>query len=675
MWNSQRTIRITLLIAGLMLLVVRMGFACPRPFHFADNPELTAHLKQYARKAAQFQNNELDADTTHSYDALVMDITLMPDLDARTCATVVVTRARLLEDVDTIPVNLVECTVHSVEINDDDVTYTYEDGIISVAIPEYIVVTDTFEMLIDYTSLIRNDVYFGGIVYSPETDNLFTFGEPFETRYWLACYDYPCDKLDTTRVTTIMDEEYYVVSNGAFQERIDLDDGTFGTVWENTYPIATYLISISAHPYVHVENGTYGENDTPVNFWLFSEDQDITEYEFGRTGEMIELLEDLLQTPYPFSKYDQAMSSIFAGWGAMEHQSATTYGYRLAQYGNRRFEDIVIHELGHQWFGDYVSPLTFANMWLNEGWASYTEALWHEYLDDGQMASVLTAFRTAYFSEDSQFRYAMYDPPIDYIFGNVVYDKAALVLHMLRNVIGDDAFWEGTRTYLQEYAYGNVVTDELKEHMEAASGEDLDWYFDQWVYSAGHPEFMVGNLQTESEGNGTFSASIDVEQLQTNAPLFRMPVEVRFRLGATDTLVTIDVLAEAEQTVITTGLEFEPTTFYFDPYQAVVCEVHYNGVYEDGCEALPTAFTLSEPWPNPFNNSVKMELGILTHDHVRVTVYDMLGREVERLVDHEMYRGTRTLVWMPDDHVASGSYLVVAETGEARISRRLTLLK
>ncbi len=672
-WTTGWMLSALLLLTGLTF---SPAGALPPPRVFEDNPEMMARMKEYARNAfAQPQRSELDADTSHTYDTIELAVFLAPDLDQGNCSTSVDLKVVLLEDVPTIPVYLAECDIDCVLINGVAESYTYDENEVTIDLPDDIAVSDTILVSVLYTSQIRSDLFFGGLIYNENYDNLFTFGEPYETRYWLACYDYPYDKIDTTLVAVEMDSSYHVLSNGEQVMRSDIGDGIAQTIWMNTDPIASYLISISAKPYVYIEDGTYGVNDTPVNFWVSAEHQEIAEYEFGRTGQMIEEFENIF-TPYPFNKYDQAMSAIFSGWGAMEHQTATTYGANLVLMGDRRFEDIVAHELAHMWFGDLVTPMTFANMWLNEGWASISEALWHELLDDGGEGEVYAGFRTAYFNEDETFRYAMYNPPLDYIFGRVIYDKGALVLRMLRYVIGPDAFWEGTQSYLEEYAYGNVVTNEFIQHMEDACGYELDWFFDQWVYDAGHPEFIVGGLTTEAEGGDTWSASLEIQQVQENAPLFQMPVPVRFRLGATDTLMRVDVQALGSQTVTVSGIEFEPTSFNFNPGDTVLCQVSYNGVYEHGDHPLPTEFSVSNPYPNPFNSSTRVEVKVPQAGELTIKVFDTLGRTVATLHEGVVYRGGYDYVWVAPPELASGVYYIRAEGNRfSPVTRTVHLVK
>jgi aminopeptidase N len=228
--------------------------------------------------------------------------------------------------------------------------------------------------------------------------------------------------------------------------------------------------------------------------------------------------------PYPWAKYAQVVVLDFI-WGGMENTSATTL-YEGVLEGDQ--DGLIVHELAHQWFGDLVTCRTWSEIWLNEGFATYVEHLWAEHTGgaDAMAEEMLGAAADAI--EESDTRYARpivtdcYTHPDD-MFDSHSYPKGAWVLHMLRGLVGDDAWWRGVNLYLKRHAHGNVVTDDLRRAMEEAGGRKLDAFFDQWLHKAGIPELTVSHRWEP----GTLQVSIEqTHRRREDIPLFAMPVEV-----------------------------------------------------------------------------------------------------------------------------------------------------
>lgn len=621
----------------------------------------------------------INADSSHSYDALHLSILLEPDLNQRVLSAEVIMEALSEEEnLTSVDIHLEFATITSVLADDADAEYTYENGVVTVTLPSAAGVGEEFMVSISYTVPFRsNGDYDGGFYFSSLSDVVYTFGEPYGTRRWLACYDLPFDKV-THSMSVILPEAYKVASNGEFATRIDLGDGLFQTTYHNNDPISTYLIAISASPYTFVEDDPAGINDTEIAYWVYPDDEADMTYDFGRTGEMLELFESQFGD-YPFAKYEQAVAPIFGGWGAMEHQGCTTYGSRLVGDGNRQFEGIVAHELGHQWFGDWIGPVDFRNIWLNEGFATYTEFLWSEYQSDGALQNNIYNKRQSYFSEDNSFRFPIYDPPydpengIDMLFSSTVYDKGGLILHMLRWVMGDEDFFAGLQLYGENHAYGSANTEELQEDLETASGMDLTSFFDEWIYGQGFPVYQIGEMNAWEDDELGNSVSLTINQIQDNAPLFSTPLPVWFRAGVQDTLVRVEVEAIDSQVVTIHNLDFLPSTFTFDPAMTILC--HYSLLSVDEQPGMPSTFIVTQPWPNPFNAATNLRVTLTHPAPVRMQIFDLLGRQVGMVEQGLLSAGEHTINWAPGSELSSGLYLLKLKVGQEQTIRRATLVK
>ncbi|MCB2213673.1 T9SS type A sorting domain-containing protein [bacterium] len=617
-------------------------------------------------------------DSSHTYNSLHLDIRLTPDMGANSFDGTVIMTAEANETLNSFTYNLKDCSIQSVWVNGTAATFNLSNEVVTVTPASPIASGAEFTVETNYSGNIYGTNADGGMIESSSTNTLFTFGEPYDTRRWLACYDLPFDKV-TSEMRVTIDEDYEVLSNGLLESVTNHGNGTHTYYWINDEPVSTYLIAFSAGPYVIVNDDPAGVNDTPVAYWILPQWQAQAEYDFGRTDEMIDYFEPLFGT-YPFVKYDQAMAAIFGGWGAMEHQTCTTMGHNLVNNGNRYYENIVAHELGHMWWGDYVGPRTFKNIWLNEGFASYSEALWAEHFSLQDRRDILSSFRSSFFNHDNSYRHPIYDPPPGHLFCTTEYKKGAWILHMLRWVVGDQNFFDGLQYYASQHAYETAVTPEFQAAMEQVSGMNLTRFFDEWVYGQGYPEYLITGWKVQQNGD-TWDATFRLTQSQTNAPYFStpLPILVREQTSASpvqyrETLVRAQVLPLEEQTVTLSGFELPPDSFEFDPDEWILCTSEYRSSVDD-FEILPSQFEVSNVWPNPFNSTAAVTVQLDRPSRLRAEVFDLLGRSVALLADDDYTVGSHRITWTPEGAFASGTYLLRVEAGSQTEIRKLVFLQ
>ncbi|MCA9729868.1 MAG: HEAT repeat domain-containing protein, partial [Candidatus Eisenbacteria bacterium] len=356
------------------------------------------------------------------------------------------------------------------------------------------------------------------------TWQMWSHGQEQEARHWIPCHDAPHEKMTTELLVTVP-EAYTVVSNGAL-----LEVGTRGKSrrwhFRESVPYSSYLITLVVGVFTKLEDECDG---LPVEYYVEPGREEDGWRSFGRTPDMIRTFAAMLECPFPYEKYAQVAVRHFM-FGGMENTSATTqtdgtlHDERAAP--DFTSDDLVAHELAHQWFGDLLTCQHWAHAWLNEGFATYFEAVWKEAdqgADEFELGLVVDA--DAYLSES--YRRAIVSYRFAYpfqLFDQHLYPKAAWVVHMLRRAVGDEAFWKAVRLYVRRHAARSVETIDLRRAFEEATGRNLEGFFDQWLFHPGHPELEIDCRWDESAR----ALQVAVKQVQkgADAVVYRLPIEV-----------------------------------------------------------------------------------------------------------------------------------------------------
>ena len=415
---------------------------------------------------------------------------------------------------------------------------------------------DTIALAVTYAGTPDMGIHF----VKPDADHpdrkvsVWTQGEPEEAHFWLPCYDYPNERFTAELIVTV-DKPLSVVSNGVLISTHDNLDGTATFDWKMDQQLPAYLLSVTAADFA-VYHDKVG--DLPVDYYVLKEvDEATARRAMGKTPKMIQFFNDKIGTPYAFVKYAQVCLPEFGG--GMEHSSATTMTDTILKdpiaHAERDADSIVAHELAHQWFGDLLTCRDWSNLWLNEGFASYFDPLFTEF-DRGPDAFALAmdSDRITYLASDRGYRRPIvetkYNDP-NQMFDGVTYAKGACVLHMLRGLVGDDAWWRGIKLYVARNKDHVVETADFRKAMEEASGQDLNWFFDQWVFHGGHPELTASWKYEDADK----TLRLKVEQTQTidaTTPLFRLPTTVEFGDESGVRTVPIVIDAKTQEFIIPT---------------------------------------------------------------------------------------------------------------------------
>ncbi|MEO8138956.1 MAG: M1 family aminopeptidase [Gemmatimonadota bacterium] len=430
---------------------------------------------------------------------------------------------------------------------------------------------DTVRFTISYLGRVKNGAgltFIDADTLPPRRPRqIWSQGEDDNNHDWFPTYDFPNDKATWELIATVP-KGFTAISNGSLTADLKHRDGTRTMHWRQMRPSATYLVSLIVAPLVKLPDRW---RTVPVDYYVYREDSARARPLFRVTPDMIEIYSRLTGISYPWAKYAQTTVADF--FGGMENVSATTLVDWLPDaraYADRPwYQHILIpHELAHQWFGDYVTTANWANMWLNEGFAEFMPGQYWG-TKRGRQAE-----DDYYMDEYEQFmridgRRRM---PLASLGSNNIYPKGALVLEMLKKQLGERRFWAGVHRYLADHAYGVATSDDLRQAFLDATGENLDWFWDQWVYRAGFPEFQVSanwdstiatvTLTVAQTQRDTLPADSTGFRFET-PEAFRMPLTVRVGTKTGD--VTLQTALEGrEQVIHVAGVHSAPTMVVFD---------------------------------------------------------------------------------------------------------------
>lgn len=511
-----------------------------------------------------------------------LDIAL--DFDRKTVSgSVTHTFTPINDGLTRITFDAVEMAIKGVRTAEgNELAFDYGDGKLTVFLDRPYNAGEEVAVTISYEATPRRGLYFVGPdeAYPKKPRQCWSQGQDEDSRHWFPCYDYPNERQSSEVVVTVP-ANMVVVGNGRLVEVIeDSARGTRTFHWYQEIPHVAYLTSIVAGEFAQWEEQAAG---VPLLYYVPPDRLEDGKRALGRTGAMMAFFSERI-SPYPYPKYAQSVVADFI-FGGMENISATTLTENVLQ-DERAFPDyrhagdsLIAHELAHQWFGDLLTCRDWSHAWLNEGFATYFDALFtesHDGVDEFRYQLFVNA--EAYFDEDSR-RYRrpivnnVYSEPID-IFDRHLYEKGSLVLHMLRYVLGDELWWKTVRFYVERHRGGVVTTPDFQRAIEDATGRNLDWFFDQWVYKGGHPRFSV----SWEWDDGAKLAKVTVAQTQTvddTTPLFRMPIVVDFEHGSGQRTSCRFEVSEREQTFYA-ALPEKPKLVRFDPGNHVLKQIEFK---------------------------------------------------------------------------------------------------
>ena len=553
-------------------------------------------------------------------------------------------------------------TVDSVKTGNINLGFTHSNNRLNITLDRTYNNLENFSVLIYYQGL-PVPTGFGSFVFGMNisTPVIWSLSEPFGAMDWFPTKNTPSDKADSSDVWITCQDNFTAVSNGILTNVETNGNGTKTFKWKSRYPIANYLISIAVTNYSeYINYFKYAQTDSmPVTHYIYPQNLNALKPQLDRTINMLEIFSDKFGL-YPFinEKYGHAEFGRLAG---MEHQTISSMGV---------FDDnIMAHELAHQWFGDKITCKDWHHIWLNEGFATYSGAIFVEEMfgkvsyDDlisMQMFDAKKAVGSIYVQDVNS---------ISEIFnGNRSYAKGSIVLHMLRGVVGDSVFFQILKSYAEDpqLAYGVAVTGDFQNIAENVSGMNLNYFFQQWIYGESYPFYNI-DWGYEQAVSNSYKVSLTLTQsVKPNPSFFTMPAEVEIKTAEGDTVIKI--FNNSQQQSYNFIVNGKPSSLTFDPGNKILKDKKGDEIFTF------ITYRLMQNYPNPFNPSTVIEYIIGKTDDVKLAVYDVLGREISVLVNEKQRAGNYSVEFNAGN-LPTGVYLYKLQSGEFFNAKKMLLIR
>ena len=560
--------------------------------------------------------------------------------------------------------------VHSVKLGSKgkDLEYSYDDSFLSIALDREYKKGEEFNLYIDYTARPNEGPIGGsdaitsdkGLFFINPTNQIpnkprqiWTQGETENNSKWFPTFDKPNERCTQEMYLTV-EEEFETLSNGELISTKRNGDGTKTDYWKMDKPHAPYLFMMMIGDFARVKDSWKGKD---LEYMVYPEYESSAKNIFNHTSEMLTFFSDLLDYPYPWNKYSQVIAEDYVS-GAMENTTGVIFG-EFVQKTNRELIDnendqIVAHEMFHHWFGDLVTCESWANLTLNEGFANYSEYLWyeHKYGKDAADAIRISEMEGYQYMAAASGTHPLihysYDKKED-MFDAHSYNKGGLVLHMLRNIVGDDAFFASLSKYLKDNEYTAVETAELRMAFEETTGLDLNWFFDQWYLDKGHP---VMDISYAYENGNVVIYTHQKQEVDAHRPVFVLPLEAAVYDQNGEVSFHNVVVDARKDTIVIRGISEKPLVTVLDGKSVLLGEVSEERTTEE-------LVALMKYSPNHFDkrvalNKLRMNEAIKDlapmmmkdeHHIIRIAGLDNIGMdrsdEVKKMITSDKHSAAR----------------------------------
>ncbi|MBS1516743.1 MAG: T9SS type A sorting domain-containing protein [Bacteroidetes bacterium] len=643
-----------------------------------------SELCSQKKSSANYDLSEFDSHNSprHSYDVLNYTI----NIDIRNCfispypksySGYVIVNFKIDSVLNSINLNAVNTsmTVNSVSLA--GVSFTHSNNVLNIVLDRTYNPGETAEVKINYQHLnVADQVIYTG------AGGFFTDCEPEGARKWFPCWDKPSDKA-TVDITLKVPANVRIGSNGRLNDSTITGDTAYYH-WISRDPVATYLVVLTGKVNYNI-NIVYWHklsnpaDSIPIRFY-YNNGEDPSPVRNIIVSMMTYYSQKFGEHGFEKNGFTTAPTSGF-NWGGMENQTLTTLCAGCWS------ENLVSHEFAHQWFGDMITCATWADIWMNEGFATYSEALWYEKTGGySSYKSSINGEANSYLSENPGWpmynpEWAIITPGTNTLFNYAItYAKGACVLHMLRYVVGDSsAFFNIIRSYATdtaEFKYKSVATDDFAAKISQAYGQDLTWFIDEWVKQPNHPVYQ-NFYQFTDLGSGNWKAAFQARQTQSNTPFHKMPIVLKISFASgPDT--TFRVMNDVNNQVFVWNFNRQPTALVFDPDNDIVLK---TGTTQPGLvgisgavNEIPGEFRLYQNYPNPFNPQTTINFDLPVKGKVLIKVMDISGKTIETLVNSDLNEGNHKVIWNGENY-PSGVYFYSITAKGFDDTRKMMLIK
>lgn len=480
--------------------------------------------------------------------------------------------------------------INEVKVNNTNAAYNYSDNELTIELNKTYTKGEEYTIYVNYVARPEEVTQKGsanikeakGLYFIDplETDpekptQVWTQGETEASSCWFPTIDAPNQKTSQEIYMTVP-SKFVTLSNGTLQSQTENNNGTRTDYWKMDQKHAPYLFFMGVGDF-SIVNDTW--NNKKVDYYVEPEYKDVAKDIFGTTPEMMTFFSDLTGIPYPWDKYSQIVVRDYVS-GAMENTTAVVHGEAAQQkkgqlVDENEWEGTIAHELFHHWFGDLVTTESWANLTVNESFATYSVYLWYEYKygKDKAAAHMYKDVQTYLQSESEDkilVRFHYHDK--EDMFDTVSYHKGNAILHMLRNVLGDKAFFEGLKKYLNDHKFGTAEAHELRLALEEVSGRDLNWFFNQWYYGNGHIKATV--TYDYNTINNTVTVNINQQD-----KVFTFPLSIDIYEGTTKS--SHNVWVNNKQNSFTFPFNKQPKLINIDPEHVLLAEFTENKTLDE----------------------------------------------------------------------------------------------
>ena len=559
-------------------------------------------------------------------------------------------------------------TVDSILQNNIPILYLHENDMLKIPLSDITLDDENLFSLTIFYQGTPDHCGAGGFKFDEHQNigHVWTLSEAYCARSWWPCKDDPSDKADSVNIiVSVPIEPAYIVASNGLLSSTTINNNKKTYFWKERYPITTYLVSLAIYPYtkwVDQYVSPISSDTMLIEHYVFPDRYEASYPNYSLTKDMLSFFSELFgEYPFISEKYGHA---DFTWGGGMEHQTLSSMGSFS--------QNLMVHELGHSWWGNLITCKTFNDIWLNEGFARYCQALWAEHMYG----------KEAYF--DFMNNHAYYGAGTIYVenpssnsqifSAGLSYNKASWVLHMLRHKVGETMFFDILKSYASNdsLSYNAASTSDFQKVCEDISGLDFEQFFQQWIYGEKYPKY---ELSWWHEGNGIYNVKIDQVQSYN---FFSMPIDLKFSGSAGPMLVDTTIVIENNnfsQLYEFSGFNFLVENVMLDPENWILKEATYSVNEIDNI--LPDRVEVEKAFPNPFNSKVKLSFYInpqFGDTHVNVNIFDLRGKIVESLIDNEFIPGYHTTFWNANGK-SSGVYFIQLATDNYIDSQKILFLK